>query len=118
MTPASRPLGARIRATRALQVCCARGVLRLPAVPFRRQAHLEPLPIGHLMALELSPEGIEKLLKGVTIPPRPALLLALDAELNSDDPDLKVIEALITKDIGVSAAMLRTLNSPLFGLSR
>ena len=70
------------------------------------------------MALELSPEGIEKLLKGVTIPPRPALLLALDAELNSDDPDLKVIDALITKDVGVSAAMLRTLNSPLFGLSR
>lgn len=67
---------------------------------------------------ELSPDGIDALLNGVTIPPRPSLLLSLDAELKSDSPNPKVVEALITKDVGVSAAMLRTLNSPLFGLSR
>lgn len=67
---------------------------------------------------EVSLEGIEKLLKGVTIPPRPALLLALDAELKRDDPDSKLIAGLISKDVGASAAMLRTLNSPLFGLQR
>ncbi len=70
------------------------------------------------MDVAVSPESIEKLLKGITIPPRPALLLALDAELKSDDPDLKVIGTLITRDVGVAAAMLRTLNSPLFGLNR
>ena len=71
-----------------------------------------------LMDHELSPEGIDALLNGVAIPPRPSLLLSLDAELKSDSPNPKVVEALITKDVGVSAAMLRTLNSPLFGLSR
>ena len=70
------------------------------------------------MDTELSPEGIDALLKGVTIPPRPSLLLSLDAELKSESPNPKVVETLITKDVGVSAAMLRTLNSPLFGLSR
>jgi HD-like signal output (HDOD) protein len=70
------------------------------------------------MEHELSPEGIGALLNGVTIPPRPSLLLSLDAELKSDSPNPKVVDALITKDVGVSAAMLRTLNSPLFGLSR
>lgn len=70
------------------------------------------------MDTELSLEGIDALLNGVTIPPRPSLLVSLDAELKSDSPNPKVVEALITKDVGVSAAMLRTLNSPLFGLSR
>ena len=40
--------------------------------------------IESLMDHELSQEGIDALLNGVTIPPRPSLLLSLDAELKSD----------------------------------
>lgn len=67
---------------------------------------------------EVSQESVQKLLKGVSIPPRPALLQAVDAELSRGNPSLQAIAALITKDVGISAAMLRTLNSPLFGLRR
>lgn len=68
------------------------------------------------MSVELSLQGVEQLLKGISIPPRPTLLLEVDKELKRDDPDLKRIAGLIGKDVGVSAAMLKTLNSPLFGL--
>ena len=68
------------------------------------------------MSVELSKEGVDQLLKGVSIPPRPTLLIAVDQELKRPDPDMKQIASLIGKDVGVSAAMLKTLNSPLFAL--
>ncbi|MDD2742102.1 MAG: HDOD domain-containing protein [Rhodocyclaceae bacterium] len=66
--------------------------------------------------MELSKEGVEQLLKGVSIPPRPTLLIEVDRELKKADPDMKRVAELIAKDVGVSAAMLKTLNSPLFAL--
>lgn len=68
------------------------------------------------MSVELSQEGVEQLLKGVSIPPRPTLLIEVDQELKRPEPDMKRIGSLIGKDVGVSAAMLKTLNSPLFAL--
>lgn len=68
------------------------------------------------MTMELSQEGVESLLKGITIPPRPTLLIEVDRELKRPEPDLKRIAGLIAKDVGVSGAMLKTLNSPFFGL--
>jgi HD-like signal output (HDOD) protein len=66
----------------------------------------------------VSPEIVENLLKGVAIPPRPAVLAAIDAELRRDDPDAKAVSELIARDVGLSASMLRALNSPLLGLQR
>lgn len=68
------------------------------------------------MSIELSSDGVEKLLQGVSIPPRPALLLEVDSELRSSDPDLKRLSGLVGKDVALSAAMLKTLNSPFYGL--
>ena len=68
------------------------------------------------MSVELSQEGVAQLLKGISIPPRPTLLIDVDQELKRVDPDMKRIAGLIGKDVGVSAAMLKTLNSPLFAL--
>lgn len=68
------------------------------------------------MAAELSQEGVEQALKGFTIPPRPTLLVEVDKELKKADPDLKQVAKLVAKDVGVSSAMLKTVNSPFFGL--
>ena len=68
------------------------------------------------MTVELSVEGVEQLLKGITIPARPTVLIEVDQELKRAEPDLKKVAALIARDVGVSAAMLKTVNSPLFGL--
>ncbi|EXI85031.1 MAG: HDOD domain protein [Candidatus Accumulibacter sp. BA-94] len=70
------------------------------------------------MAQEMAPELIEKTLKGISIPARPQVLVRLDSELAKDDPEPVVIVRLISSDVVLSAAMLKTVNSPFFGLSR
>ncbi len=68
------------------------------------------------MSTEVPRENIEQLLKQITIPPRPALLIELDRELGGPEPDIRAVAALVGKDVGISAAVLKTLNSPLFAL--
>lgn len=68
------------------------------------------------MTVELSKAETEKLLGGISIPPRPAVLAELSKEIRRDDPNLANIARLVGSDVGVSAAMLKTVNSPYFGL--
>lgn len=63
----------------------------------------------------LSEAEIEKTLKGVVIPPRPQILVKLGNEMGKDDPDPRVITNLVNADVGLSAAVLKTVNSPFFG---
>ncbi len=68
------------------------------------------------MAEQLLQEEIDKALKGITIPPRPQVLVSLGKEMAKDDPDLLQISRLIGGDVGLTAAVLKTVNSPFFGL--
>jgi len=65
---------------------------------------------------ELSREDAEKLVAAIGIPPRPAVVLAVMDEKSKEEPDLMVIADVISRDVGVAAALLKTVNSPLFGL--
>lgn len=65
---------------------------------------------------ELLDQEMERVVKAVGIPPRPAILVQLDAEMQKDDPNFRRIEQLVTSDVGLSAALLKTVNSPFFGL--
>ena len=56
------------------------------------------------------------ILKGVSIPPRPTLLIEVNRHLQSSDPSPSKLSEIIVKDVAISAAMLKTVNSPLFGL--
>lgn len=58
----------------------------------------------------------EKILKGISIPPRPAILADIDAELKKANPNLALIGHRITSDVGLSGTMLKVVNSPFFGL--
>ena len=61
-------------------------------------------------------QEMERVIKAVGIPPRPAILVEFDAEMKKEDPDFRRIERLVTSDVGLSAALLKTANSPFFGL--
>ncbi len=65
---------------------------------------------------ELTEEQIAKLLKGISIPPQPQILVDLQMEQAMPDPDINEISRLISKDVGISGSILRTVNSPVFGL--
>jgi HD-like signal output (HDOD) protein len=70
------------------------------------------------MAKLPSQAEIENTLKGFSIPPRPHVLVTLSDEMNREEPNLKRIADQIGSDVGLSAAVLKTVNSPFFGLKK
>lgn len=56
--------------------------------------------------------------KGFAIPARPDLLLKLQKIIASDDVNLNDIANAITEDVAMSATIIKTINSPLYGLAR
>ncbi|OUR62553.1 hypothetical protein A9Q74_04670 [Colwellia sp. 39_35_sub15_T18] len=56
--------------------------------------------------------------RGFSVPAQPKLLLSLLKLMAEPSPDVNAIADCISKDIAVSAAILKTVNSPLYGLSR
>lgn len=52
------------------------------------------------------------------IPPCPQVITDLSRERSRPEPDFRKIAMLIESDIGISAGVLKSANSPLFGVSR
>ncbi|MCG8426784.1 MAG: HDOD domain-containing protein [Chromatiales bacterium] len=64
----------------------------------------------------LNENGTSKLISGIAIPPAPFILTQLHHELQKEDPVFTDIADTISQDIGMSALVLRTVNSSFFGL--
>lgn len=64
----------------------------------------------------LSQAEAEKLIATVSIPPRPTVVAAVMEERNKADPDMGRMGQLIAADVGLTAAMIKTVNSPFYGL--
>ena len=56
--------------------------------------------------------------KGFAIPARPELLIKMQELMSSDDPDLNEMADIISEDVALSATIIKTINSPLYGLAR
>lgn len=69
------------------------------------------------MTVELSDEQIRSVLQGISVPPQPQIMVDLQMEQVMPDPDLRAIARLISQDPGLSGALLKTVNSPFFGLA-
>jgi HD-like signal output (HDOD) protein len=69
------------------------------------------------MATTLADKDEENLVASVGIPACPAILIDLSAEARKDSPDFRRIEQLIETDVGLTATLLKMVNSPFFGLS-
>ena len=50
------------------------------------------------------------------IPPRPTSLLNIQLEMKKSQPDMRVITQHISADVALSAAVLKTINSPYYAL--
>jgi HD-like signal output (HDOD) protein len=59
---------------------------------------------------------LEQAVLNLGIPPCPEILLDLAEEARKEEPDLQRIEKLICADVGLSAALIKTINSPFYGL--
>lgn len=69
------------------------------------------------MAQEISPEQIQQVLQGISVPPQPQIMVDLQMEQVMPSPDLRTIARLISQDPGLSGALLKIVNSPHFGLA-
>ncbi len=58
----------------------------------------------------------EQIVREIGIPPCPMILTKLMQEMRSDDPDFGKLGKLISGDASLAAAMLKTVNSPFYGL--
>ena len=61
---------------------------------------------------------LDDISRGFSVPAQPKLLLELLKLMADTNPDINAISNAISKDIAVSAAILKTINSPLYGLGR
>lgn len=76
----------------------------------------QSVSIGAQRAIEL--QNAEELMKEIIIPPRPTILVEVLSEQSRPDPNLQRIAELISKDVAISAGVLRVVNSAYFGLPR
>ena len=65
-----------------------------------------------------APTEIERLVKGIGIPPRPEVLTRLQKEIDSPNVSLSVVGQIINGDVALAASVMKAANSPAFGLSR
>jgi HD-like signal output (HDOD) protein len=66
----------------------------------------------------LSDFDIDGVAKSIQIPACPVLLANLQQELMHDDPDPKKVAAIISRDVAMSATLLKTANSAFYSLKR
>ena len=59
---------------------------------------------------------VERSIIDLGIPPCPAILDRFMAEMGKDEPDYKRLVNIIVADVGISAGLIKTANSPYFGL--
>lgn len=57
-------------------------------------------------------------LKENGIPPCPAVLIKVSEEMRKDEPDLRRLADFISADVGIAGGVLKTANSPYFGMRR
>lgn len=63
-------------------------------------------------------QSVDSIIKNIAIPPCPELLLGLQKEMSKTDFSFERISNIIQKDPGITAAVLKTVNSPFYGLSQ
>lgn len=67
---------------------------------------------------QIDQQALDALVKSINIPARPSLLQDLQNELGKVEPDLKVVAQVASRDVALSAAVLRAANSAMYSLPR
>ncbi len=61
-------------------------------------------------------KNVESVLEKMEIPPRPGILDQIFLETRQEEPDFLRLASLISEDMTLSASLIKTVNSPFFGL--
>jgi len=63
-------------------------------------------------------KNVESILEKMEIPPRPGILDQIFLEMRQEEPDFLRLATLISEDLSLSASLIKTVNSPFFGLQQ
>jgi len=63
-------------------------------------------------------KNVESILEKMEIPPRPGILDQIFLETRQEEPDFLKQATLISEDMTLSASLIKTVNSPFFGLQQ
>ncbi|NQY87536.1 MAG: HDOD domain-containing protein [Colwellia sp.] len=66
----------------------------------------------------LDEEKMSAVVSGFQVPVKPEILSSIDKLMADKEPDIKAIASLISSDVGLSASILKIINSPLYGMNR
>ena len=58
------------------------------------------------------------IINSLAIPPQPVVLQQIQTEMGKADPDVRKAAHIVSQDVGLTVAVLKIVNSPLYGLSR
>lgn len=64
----------------------------------------------------LDDEQIRRILRGISVPPQPQIIVDIHMEQAMPNPDIRRIGKLISQDVGLAGTILKVVNSSLFGL--
>ena len=73
---------------------------------------------NHALETEVVSVQTAEMVKEIGIPPCPTVLTEFTAEANKEDPDFRRLSHLINRDVALAASVLKTINSPFYGLSK
>lgn len=68
--------------------------------------------------MQMSAAAMGGLIKDIPIPPRPVIIQKMQEEMEKGDPDMRRIAQIIGQDVGLTLAVLKMVNSPIYGLTR
>lgn len=64
----------------------------------------------------LDDEQIKRILRGITVPPQPQIIVDIHMEQAMPNADIRRIGKLISQDVGLAGTILKVVNSKMFGL--
>lgn len=68
--------------------------------------------------IQISQQVIDNVSQGFKVPSKPQVLADIQQICAADEPDMQQLSTLIAHDMGLSSAILKTINSPAFGMNR
>ena len=67
---------------------------------------------------ELDEQKMAQVVAGFQVPVRPEILSEIDDLMAEKEPNIGAVANLIASDVGLSATILKIINSPLYGMNR
>ncbi len=68
--------------------------------------------------LQIDDQVIADIRRSFAIPAQPSLLLKLQQLISNSEPDINEVAEIISQDVAISSIVLKTVNSPIYGLAR